>query len=1022
MSAEAPHGEDQNAGFVADPYEEQVRQEAIRNATLEAKLDREGRQENEAYEEFLKGPKDKKHRTSKIPKASPTTLPTTPNPGVSSEASVAKVEATVPMSTALVRQETGAQLVPTRQEQLDFIINSPLISSPDEQKALVRLDDATVREQFDLAQKIANGDLIITHPRPDQLGDAVSIQRVERGGDSEPVRVIEGELVDEVPADAKSVNRPRHVYATPDDLRDEMKDKLVEIPPNPEWADAHKFMDAFERKYGVRIVSASILDPQGHRDALKMLEIAFFLDPSFAVDCRGHIFKPDTGNDIRPDGVVLFDVTSTPQHVHDFLVERLGTTKVALVGPEDKPLSKDMVIKSKTIGPEPETPAAEITEGAEEQEEPQALTRRETSDIVPIVEPIDVVDGEIVSENEALTTNDAVELAALEEARQKYVAAKKEMDQFGAYRKIREHLGKDSLDRVAEAFADAEAEYFQARCEYVGTNVERHIDEKLALMQAHLQEYGNLDENWLNKLQKGWNAMGEVSVYNAMENKPTSMLGRYIAKKLNVRDTVRTVVFAGLLAGGFLAAGVATRAVSGFFATRGAAEMRRMAKETKPLSLDEIQQLDGQEGLDTIREQLQRLSVLGHFDGNDWQKIQQRDDFKALIQREIEILQALPAADRTDLLENEARIGEQDRDETLRDHKTRRLRSTAAGAAVGTVMGGWAAHGAEAATIGDGSAVTPSGSGAASFAGDDALERGSSTVGKISEVLRNGQPSGASVETLASGESVLHVGPRGIEGSILDWAKENHPDSNLTDPAEVHRLILKMAKDNKFSIGGSENNLNDIDAANIRIKALPDGKFELSLDKNVDWGEESPDIPDDGDVNPDETTGEDTPRLVKEEVENENAEPDPEIRVKTEDLDPTDNNMDSVAAASQETANTLPLVEEMSYENFLHSVEHLKKSSDALKSLLGKDYNKFIDSKVGLSGRDLNKLQSFRVTEFMSEYTNNQISDAQIKKYTPLARSINSFLDKIPGPERGIYKNESIRNFLIRLAVEGKRQ
>jgi hypothetical protein len=101
-----------------------------------------------------------------------------------------------------------------------------------------------------------------------------------------------------------------------------------------------------------------------------------------------------------------------------------------------------------------------------------------------------------------------------------------------------------------------------------------------------------------------------------------------------------------------------------------------------------------------------------------------------------------------------------------------------------------------------------------------------------------------------------------------------------------------------------------------------------------------------------------------------------------------------------------------------NGLEGINKTSDALKQILGGGYKEFLNGMVGLSARELNKIQTFKVSEFLAFYNHDQASPTQLKDYKVLFDSINSRLDKLSPSELVEAKSETLKEFLIQLAQE----
>lgn len=754
---------------------------------------------------------------------------------------------------------------------------------------------------------------------------------------------------------------------------------------------------------------------------------------------QGRVFKPEVGiNDIRPDGTVLFNVDasgelSDPHEVFLFLHNRTqdappqeagernindnfpagNTVESAQDSPEheqeidfgDEGPERGQLEPETVIEPEPEPEQELNAEGPERgQWEPETV-------INPDEEPVPVA-PDVRGVN---TENDREQRMIA--AREKYVKAKKALDKFGALKKFYAHLGGESQERVAEALADAQGEYHQARSEYVGAVKERDIKEWQEMAQSHLREYGKLDAGWIKAGHAVWTAVGEVNAFNILKSVNINIenkVGAFIAKQVNLR----TLAYSCLVTAGLWMPAVGLRAASGFFGAKVGAEGARHTWVTQDYNPERIA---GMGSLEEVQVALEDLAKNAYYGGRDWSDITSRDDFKALLARRGELIDAIPEAQRAGKIEDLGRFSENERDAALIKEKAGRRATTAIGAVTGAVVGGAAAYfnaPEKPSTVNNEGGPAPD--------PNAPLERGVSKIKKAFEILHNGKPSGASMEVLPTGDSVLHVGRPGVEGSIMDledsaatkgqfdgvlkWLREDQfPNSKASDEGLIHLLAEKLAADKDITV----EELSNIRTGALKLTPLEDGKFSVSLD-NVDTI--------------------DIPKVAPQvEVLDQGVGDVPEASVQTSELNPSDVEPQSISGMSAEAASNLSEGREqaaeifanrnqVSYETALRMVEDQKQSSDALRHILNKDYKPFMEDTLNISARELNKWQSRKVTDFMEYYAHDELSPKQLKEFKGLADSINSFLSKTSPEQARLIKGDSMRNFLVRLAVERLRK
>ncbi|MBX4187530.1 MAG: hypothetical protein KW793_00120 [Candidatus Doudnabacteria bacterium] len=104
------------------------------------------------------------------------------------------------------------------------------------------------------------------------------------------------------------------------------------------------------------------------------------------------------------------------------------------------------------------------------------------------------------------------------------------------------------------------------------------------------------------------------------------------------------------------------------------------------------------------------------------------------------------------------------------------------------------------------------------------------------------------------------------------------------------------------------------------------------------------------------------------------------------------------------------------FDKVLEQLSDKKKTTDALKELMQKQYKVFMNEELKLDARSLNKIQDMQTTEFMSFYNNPETSPAQLREYKGVADTVNKFLETSSFSKQEIYKRDSIRKILLRIA------
>lgn len=277
---------------------------------------------------------------------------------------------------------------------------------------------------------------------------------------------------------------------------------------------------------------------------------------------------------------------------------------------------------------------------------------------------------------------------------------------------------------------------------------------------------------------------------------------------------------------------------------------------------------------------------------------------------------------------------------------------------------------------------------------------------------------GVKVEAENIQPSTVKISSRGIEGTLIDlvkndpqsatakWLEKEYPGMDYK--SAIHKKVLELAKENGYSVDGAGNDLSDLAKGNIVVNS--DGSFSLEKE-SLDFIEQKSPTPQAMADNMDRI--EYAPHIGPENLENESLDFEQLKGGQVADIISDESSPDVPASETYSAAD-----KEAAFEKTYDELSSKKKTSDALKELMQKQYKQFMKEDLNLDARSLNKIQSLKTTEFMSFYTNNETSPALLKEYKGLADTINKYLENGGYNRREDFKEESIRKILLRIAAE----
>ncbi|HYE22159.1 MAG TPA: hypothetical protein VD998_01055, partial [Verrucomicrobiae bacterium] len=265
------------------------------------------------------------------------------------------------------------------------------------------------------------------------------------------------------------------------------------------------------------------------------------------------------------------------------------------------------------------------------------------------------------------------------------------------------------------------------------------------------------------------------------------------------------------------------------------------------------------------------------------------------------------------------------------------------------------------------------------------------------EILHNGNSTGASIESYRD-SALVHVGNRGIEGSLIDlkstqperyakmvsWLENRYPKLSGNEPGLIHRFVTEQAPDGK--------NLDRIMSAEVLIDK--EGAITLDIDKvqfmrspeiNLGHGEgirfnvTHAEAPLERVVIPDE----------------------PEIKPIHDVEWPKPHEFEE----GEVTVKSMPATVEQAREIAAGSVE---KTSDALQLVLSEKYKTFVERELHVSAKSLNKIKHLTYKEFL---TSMNVSERFNKSFAGLAKFL---------ADKEIKPNAKMHTALIELAKQWK--
>ena len=582
------------------------------------------------------------------------------------------------------------------------------------------------------------------------------------------------------------------------------------------------------------------------------------------------------------------------------------------------------------------------------------------------------------------------------------------------------------------------------------------------------------------KLYQGWKKLGEWNIYDKAGMSMQNRAGKAIFKSMSARTFISlgllgSGVYFGPTTLGLASLGVrrGLTAIGSAVGSRDLLESARQGLKNTPFTEQQISELTL---IDEVESRMSQIESRAFFDGKSLTDITSSKEYILLQAKQRELL-SLGNADSVDddqKLSNRLGFNDDKLFAEKQKEGSGRKKTIIAGSVVGALVGGGVVGKAiNYLNSGVESPVKLDTKFSTSVEADrlEALEEVDPNINnpngesitepasiKSPEAEISQAPSAAEISTAAPelnvGDTItiIQAGPRGLEGALLDlkdsdpakykgmlqWIKEHSTNKNASDGALIHNIVKSLAEKNGFTVDGAINNISKLDSGSINLKSLPNGEYALELDKakidlaNVEVG--APKIANTGptlasddhvEVTASDVSVDDAPKPIVDQ-EPQIIKTSEEIKIGPEEievqkLDFDQLKPDKINSISSITAETAELaLKEARVEQAISSVRNFSKTSDALKELLGKEYKAFEKEVFNFDARQLNKFQGESVDEFIKFYAHPQLSDTNKKAFKILNESIKNLLSRSSEGEQIVITRSSIREMLIRLAVERK--
>lgn len=546
---------------------------------------------------------------------------------------------------------------------------------------------------------------------------------------------------------------------------------------------------------------------------------------------------------------------------------------------------------------------------------------------------------------------------------------------------------KTKIDEEKEKLFELKSKFEQARAEYMGSNVERFLEERTKLLENQVEVkkknifrtiHSQLGE--FNLLEQGAKLFGKE--YKAK--------GR-LAKMVNARTAIGLCLLGiGVGLGATTAAGAGVLATRRWFSgasagvgayeltmgirgawNRGAIE-KRFAKATTANELSKL--------IDT-------MLVRGGLDGKTADEVNQDPLFQKLNERYKELLEQVTATElKARALENYLSKSIQETEYTISktkfDEKLMRGRVAVGSSMIGMFVGTGGTRAiykffSQETSVPSGrvavgrmrpeteAAAAPKTPTAETLAEPKPQPNAEIAPTKPSveptpelkatkvNLFHNGKATGAWAEVKGT-ETIVHAGNRGLEGSLLDlkdrqpdqygkmikWLEQQPYNKDVSKPDQlVHRYVLNYAQEHDMTVDEAGKNLSRIMQGEIHIKA--DGSLVIDQ-KDIAFSAK--------------------PQAL-EQIEPPEAPGTSKALTVTD----TEHEIEAVDAKTQSVFNEETVASKPITEAEVEANEP-EQASEALEQILDQGSERFLKSAFNLTPKDFDNIGHRSISQFMSDY------------------------------------------------------
>lgn len=643
----------------------------------------------------------------------------------------------------------------------------------------------------------------------------------------------------------------------------------------------------------------------------------------------------------------------------------------------------------------------------------------------------------------------------LEQARIEYYIAKQKRRDAANFLSLRGRLKKEERVRVEKEYEDADAKYNDVCAEYIGTDLEKFLQEREALIEAELVDWDkdNKTPDIIKRVYNGYKQLGE---YNLLEQ-GAKLLGKdykakgRIAKMVNARTAISLGLLGigvGLGAGTAVGAGAiaAKRGFSGMSSAFGSYDLANVIREKLDHRNIEEKLKNGLSA-DEAEKLLFKMRTKAALDGKTLEQLK-KDDLFYTLQATYENLIQDEASEKIDL-ENFYSEKLVDTENKLNDviisERLKRLATAAGSTIFGVLVGSgelarWFGHKTGLVSTHE-DAAKPS-------AGHDInletpqpvkvpdmkpeivqpeikppTETLPQPIDKVTDAPEIKEPK-MPPETLkeamqSSGEAIVHAGSRGLEGALLDlkdsnpqqyskmieWLKTQDYNKGVTNEGSlVHRFMLNYAENHEgMSVDQGGKDLSRIFSGEMHVGS--DGEISIG-DKNLEFMPEKAIH-----AEPVEPSGPSTPAEVPQTPANKNFdytfEENPPAKAPKLDysFDHPSEVPDTAASGVSETAMQTEAAREL-------ATDRVERASDAIQLVLDHETKGFLKDSFKLSPTTLNRIAKKSIAQFLSDY---ESGNEEFKK------TYKGLFDSFSNEVKSVRSKMTIRQYVLTAALEFKK-